>query len=199
MTLRGKNPILDLLNKSPEAASKPDESGSVIGEPPALVDTWPSPMDEAAFHGPAGEFVRRVLPHSEADAAALLTQFLVAVGCRMGRGPYCRIEEDRHGTAEFVVVVGDSAVARKGTSWGRVERFLYDVDVAINGVPESSWAPWCRTQVASGLSSAEGLVHRLRDKTNDDPGADDKRLLVVEGEFGSVLRQGDRQGNTLSS
>ncbi|HOL95992.1 MAG TPA: hypothetical protein PLH79_16705, partial [bacterium] len=40
-------------------------------------DPWPAPLDEAAFQGLAGEFVRMVGPHTESDPAALLIQFLV--------------------------------------------------------------------------------------------------------------------------
>jgi hypothetical protein len=36
---------------------------------------WPAPIDDAALHGPAGEFVLRTEPHSEAHPVALLTQF----------------------------------------------------------------------------------------------------------------------------
>ena len=32
----------------------------------------------------------------------------------------------------------------------------------------------------------------------DDPGVTDKRLLVIESEFANVLKQIERQGNTLS-
>jgi hypothetical protein len=67
---------------------------------------------------------------------------------------------------------------------------------------------WAENRVVSGLSSGEGLIYQVRDattKTNkegeqvlDDPGEPDKRLLVVEEEFASVLRMIDRDGNTLS-
>jgi hypothetical protein len=55
--------------------------------------------------------------------------------------------------------------------------------------------------VSHGLSSGEGLITEIRDKRDDeDEGAlNDKRLLVVEDEFGAVLRQFQRQGNTLST
>jgi hypothetical protein len=63
--------------------------------------------------------------------------------------------------------------------------------------------------VADGLSSGEGLIHAVRDpihvlaeagelETVRDPGAPDKRLMVHEGEFASVLRRMRREGNSLS-
>jgi hypothetical protein len=39
---------------------------------------WPAPVSEQALHGPAGEFVLRTEPHSEAHPMALLSQFLSA-------------------------------------------------------------------------------------------------------------------------
>jgi hypothetical protein len=61
----------------------------------------------------------------------------------------------------------------------------------------------------SGLSSGEGLIWAVRDpiyKYNakkgteelDDPGVEDKRLMVLEAEFASPLRVLHREGNTLS-
>jgi hypothetical protein len=69
----------------------------------------------------------------------------------------------------------------------------------------------------SGMSSGEGLIYSVRDATLSkkpikaggedtgidkyeiaDKGVDDKRLLVYEGEFASVLRAQGREGNTLS-
>ena len=51
------------------------------GPPP---EQWPEPLDEAAFHGLAGEFVRMVEPHTEADPNALLVQVLVSYGNAIG-------------------------------------------------------------------------------------------------------------------
>ncbi|MGH9092459.1 MAG: DUF3987 domain-containing protein [Acidimicrobiales bacterium] len=51
------------------------------------------------------------------------------------------------------------------------------------------------------MSSGEGLVWALRDRGDGhagDDSASDKRLLVVESEFASVLKQISREANTLS-
>jgi hypothetical protein len=48
-------------------------------------------IDEAAFHGFAGEAVRTIEPHSEADPIALLLQTLVFAGNIIGRRPHCQI------------------------------------------------------------------------------------------------------------
>ena len=92
---------------------------------------WPAPVGEQALHGPAGEFVLRTEPHSEADPMALLVQFLVAFGCACGRGAHFQVEADRHYTNEFAVLVGPTAEGRKGSAWGHVRRLLEDVDQAF--------------------------------------------------------------------
>jgi hypothetical protein len=60
------------------------------------VSSWPAAPAEAAFHGPAGEFVARTEPHSEGHPMALLSQFLVAFGTACGRGAHYPVEADRH-------------------------------------------------------------------------------------------------------
>jgi hypothetical protein len=111
---------------------------------------WPT-IDEAAFHGRAGEFVLRTEPHSEAHPMALLAQFLVAFGCACGRGAHYQVEADRHYTNEFVVLVGPTATGRKGSSWGHVRRLLADADPAFAGC------------LVGGLSYGEGLIAQVRD------------------------------------
>lgn len=89
---------------------------------------------------------------------------------------------------------------------GHVRRVLGEAD-----------AEWAKERSASGLVSGEGLIWNVRDrvtrekKVKDkkrgedvveqevvDPGVGDKRLLVYESEFASVLRVMSRDGNTLS-
>ena len=82
-------------------------SSGESGFPPA-----PAHLREAAFHGPAGEFVRTIEPHTEADPAATLIQFLLAFGNACGRGPGFRVESDEHGTNEFAAIVGDTVEGR---------------------------------------------------------------------------------------
>ena len=150
---------------------------------------WPAAPAEAAFHGPAGEFVLRTEPHSEAHPMALLAQFLVAFGTACGRGAYYQVEADRHYPNEFCILVGPSAKGRKGSSWGHVRRALAEADPAF--------VEGC---LASGLSSGEGLIAQVRD-TIDETDADapaDKRRLVLEQEFAQVLKVLSREGNTLS-
>jgi hypothetical protein len=166
---------------------------------------WPDPPGEEAFHGLAGDIVRAIEPVSEADRTALLVQILVGFGNIIGRAAYFEVESDRHHGNEFAVLVGKTSKARKGTSWGRTRRLLREAE-----------ALWESERVQSGLSSGEGLIWAVRDpipkrervkergqpvryeEVEADPGISDKRLLVLEPEYASVLKQTERQGNTLS-
>src|SRR5262249_58645497 len=112
---------------------------------------------------------------------------------------------DTHYLNEFVVLVGKTAKGRKGTSWSHVERLLLAAE-----------EQWARERIQSGLSSGEGLIWHVRDpimkrerikergepvryeEVEADPGIADKRLCVVEPELANVLKQTERQGNTLS-
>jgi hypothetical protein len=148
----------------------------------------PAAPDQAAFHGPAGEFVLRTEPHTEAHPMALLVQFLVAFGCACGRGAHYQVEADLHYPNQFCLLVGPTAAGRKGTAWGHVRRLLADAD-----------ASFARC-LAGGLSSGEGLISRVRDPAdnNDTEASSDKRRLVVEPEFAQTLKVLAREGNTLS-
>jgi hypothetical protein len=150
------------------------------------------PLGEDAYHGLAGEIVREIEPHSEADPAAILAQFLAAFGNDVGRGPGFRVEASRHHCNLFIGIVGETATARKGSSFGQALHLIKQADPA--------WAK----RIASGASSGEGLIWEVRDpreaKGNQDadPGADDKRLLMVETELASPLERMAVPGNTLS-
>jgi hypothetical protein len=146
------------------------------------------PLSKEAFHGLAGEIVREIQPHTEADLAAILAQFLAAVGNAVGPGPGFRVEATNHACNLFVVIVGETASARKGSSWNQARRLVEQADPA--------WAD----RIKSGASSGEGLIAEVRDSNEDDAagGVDDKRLLVIETELASVLERMTGSGNTLS-
>ena len=58
--------------------------------------------------------------------------------------------------------------------------------------------PSLAARTLTGLSSGEGLIWAVRDPTDHDPGITDRRLLVVEPEFASVLKTASRDISTLS-
>lgn len=155
---------------------------------PALSIAWPAPLDEAAYYGLAGEYVRMLDPHTEADPAAILYQFLVAFGNIVGRAPYFVVEADSHHTNEFLLLVGNTAKGRKGTSFGHIRKLFSEID-----------RDWTQERIKSGLISGEGLIYNVRDAMKDDEGVSDKRLVAFEPEFANVLKVIERRENTLST
>ena len=170
------------------------------------VDHWPNPPAPEAYYGLAGDIVNTIEPHTEADPVGLLVQLLISLGNSIGPTPFFSVESDRHRLNISGVLVGDTAKGRKGTSWGYCRKFLDEID------PE-----WARERIQSGLSSGEGLIWAVRDPIYKsepiregkeitgyreviiDKGIEDKRLLALEPEFASLLRNSGRDGNTLSA
>src|SRR4051794_28051232 len=169
---------LSLLDQTPEGP--PD--GTVL---PAPAD-WPTPPVPAVYHQLLGEIVERIAPHTEADPIAILTQLLIAFGAAAGRGAWFTVEATRHHPNEFMLLVGDSSKARKGSSWDHVRRLIAAAD------------PSLEHRVLTGLSSGEGLIWAVRDPSGPDPGISDQRLLVIEPEFAAVLKTSAREISTLS-
>jgi hypothetical protein len=181
--------------------SRPTASASIERE----IIGWPEAPSNQAYFGLAGDVVRAIEPHSEADPVAILAQLLVAFGSVVGRTAHYEVDGTRHYVNENVLVVAPTGSGRKGTSWNRVRWILDGADRA-----------WSRGRILSGLSSGEGLIHAVRDRlpsagegeTSDrEPAGEvetsdreplDKRLLIVEAEFGASLKNMRRDGNTLS-
>ena len=154
-----------------------------VGAPPP---GWPAAPGPEAYTGLLGDIVGALAPHTEADPVAVLAQALVAAGAVIGRGAHFAVEATLHHPNEYVLLVGESAKARKGSSWDHVARLMGAAD------------PGFAARTSTGLSSGEGLVWALRDPAGTDPGASDPRLLVVEPEFASVLKSTGRDVSTLS-
>lgn len=179
---------------------------SLNGQSGQQPHAWPAPMADEAFHGLAGEIVRCLVPHSEADPVALLGQLLVAFGSAIGRTAHFLVENTQHFGNEFLLLIGPTASGGKGTSWGRIRYLMSHAD------PE-----WVEQRARTGLCSGEGLVWHIRDpipafghlknskgkKTathaGDDPGIRDKRLLAIEEEFAQVLINAARKGSILGT
>jgi hypothetical protein len=136
-------------------ATEKDQQGSTQkeGPPPApLTPQWPDPPGREALHGLAGEIVKAIEPHSEADPVALLVQVLTGVGNSLGRTTHFVAEGAAHHLNEYAALVGVTAKGRKGSSWGRVKPVLETAD-----------GNWASQRIQSGLSSGEGLIWAVRD------------------------------------
>ena len=160
---------------------------------------WPK-IDYKAFYGYTRDFVEKAVRRSEADPVAVLITFLTRFGVECGSNKYLYISDTKHFPRIFSVIVGPSAKARKGTSSQPVLR-LFGEGFSTRHSP-------------GPLSSGEGIVYHVRDAVGNwsvdtetgeknwvekDPGVEDKRLFILDEEFGSALSVMKREGNTLSS
>ena len=91
----------------------------------------------------------------------------------------------RHGLNLFVVLVGESSKARKGTSWRQIASLFAEVDPL-----------WVARRITTARPTAYGIVNALRDQ---DPPTD-RRLFLLAEEFASVLHMlGQRDRPALPS
>jgi hypothetical protein len=148
---------------------------------------WPK-LSDVARYGLAGEVVRRVEPHTEADPAALLGDFLATFGNACGRGPHARVGQAQHAARLNVAKVGETSRARKGTAFAEVYPIVARACEA--------WAG----RVLGGFGSGEALIEAVSpERDGDTPAPYDHRLLVREPELARILRVAARDGSTLSS
>lgn len=162
-------------------------------------------LSDLAMHGLIGDIVQFLEPTTEAHRAGLLVSLLLAIGNALGRGMYIFAGNSRHHANLDAVLVGPTGEGRKGTSWDAVKLLL-----------QTALSEWFKANVKSGLSSGEGLIWAVRDEIKRaervsqgtgsaptyeevviDSGIEDKRVLVLEGEFAQVLNVLAREGNTL--
>jgi len=189
-----------------EKILKPDDLDKLTSLfiPRKIEMKYPKPIDNKAYYGLAGDIVRLIEPHTEADSVALLVNFLTCYGNIIGDKPHFKVGADRHSLKIFTVLVGESSKSRKGHSFGFIEHFFKVID--------ENWD----NRLQSGLSSGEGLIWAVRDQivkkrpvrekgrivdyedVIEDEGVNDKRLLVLESEFASTLKVANRDGNILS-
>lgn len=154
------------------------------------------------FHGLAGRIIRKLQPETESHPVGNLLELLAAFGNIIGPNPFYMIEDKKHFTNLFVVKVGKSSKSRKGTGKARIERIVSGLDLC-----------WFTSRNTSGMGSGEGVVWEVRDKVLGpvkdkhtgsirfevtDPGIDDKRLYISEGEFVGVLAVAGRKDSLLS-
>jgi Protein of unknown function (DUF3987) len=131
----------------------------------------------AALHGLPGEIATALAEITGADPAALLVIFLTMLGNAIGAQPHAQFGGAAQPARLFALIVGDAATGRKGTAYEAVEGLFRDAD------PD-----WADSRVMFGLQSAEAMIDRVAD-------GDDPRLMIVETEFGRLLRVMERAGN----
>jgi hypothetical protein len=182
----------------PEHHTQPSGPDAYLPPPPGQLpqsDSSPAPspgpspnphLAEVALHGLAGQAVRTLAPHTEAHPAAILLQLLAVFGNLLGPGPHCMVDATRHRLNLYLVLVGDSSKARKGTSWSQVARLLAEVD-----------QPWLTARVTTARLTATGLIQALH--SNGQHAPTDCRLLALSEEFAAVLHTLKRGNGSVSS
>ena len=93
------------------------------------------------------------------------------------------VDATRHGLNLFVVLVGETSKARKGTSWNQIRRLFAEVDQS-----------WVDTRVATARLTTTSLLYALRDQQPPT----DRRLLALSEEFAAVLHSLARAKGQLS-
>jgi phage/plasmid primase-like uncharacterized protein len=199
----GAAAVKEVIEAALAVKPEPFITGAAQSDPVPEIADFPV-MAPEAFVGLAGDIVRMIEPHTESDPAGLLLSAHAFFGNCVGRGPHYLVESTQHGLNLFVLKVGDSSKARKGTGEGRVLSLFRNVD-----------EEWASQRLHTGLSSGEGVIWEVRDQITKmvkegkgagaslveevvDHGVPDKRLLVIESEFSGALRVMQREGNILS-
>lgn len=170
---------------------RPPQGVTVIGGQRQTTFPWPE-MAEEGFHSTAGEWARYLdsAQVTEADPVAVLVQVLAGFAAMVGPGAHHAHGPERMPAKTNVLVVGESARARKGTSWGAARDLLAAADT-----------DFYTERTTNGLGSGEGVVELVADQGDGGELAviePDRRLLVHEAEFSKLLNVIERQGNTLS-
>ena len=166
-----------------------------LEHPEIAVRLWPQSIDFKKL-GHAGRISILASQGTEIDPHAVLFSLLTVTGGVIGPDIYLPIGETRHFCRLFSVLVGASSRGRKGSSMAPVLSIFGDLIQEFSAIKSNG-----------PLSSGEGLLWRIRDASDEvdkkgeptDPGVEDKRLLIMDGEFAAALRAMRREGNTLSA
>lgn len=153
----------------------------------------PSPMRPEAFYGLAGEIVSLIEPFLEADRATILANVLCCTSVLFQHEAYFKVVANKHYPANYFLMVGNTAKARKGTTSDAVLELAERVQ------------PQFTSKILTGLSTGQGLIKALikTDATNIDkelpPPPIAETVLIEVSEFSELLAVMKRDENTLVS
>jgi Protein of unknown function (DUF3987) len=148
--------------------------------------------DDSWMYGIAGDIVRKAGKHCEAHPAGMYLDLIVSLGNIMGRHAYFKVGASKHFTNEFMIRVGNTSTARKGTGRDAINEPLKIID-----------SNWYADRVMSGFGSGEAIVGLIADPMQQSvrdtksslgfknivkPGVQDKRLFIREGEAASIFQ-----------
>jgi hypothetical protein len=134
-----------------------------------------------ALAGLAGDVVRAIEPHTEADPAGLLVNVLTQFGSMVGPMAEARVGAVHHPPALFAALVGATSTARKDTATAEVRSLMDRVEEG-----------WGDRHLLGGFGSGEAFIEQAADQ----PG---EALCMVESELARLLTVASREGSTVSS
>lgn len=167
--------------------TKEDENTNKEGASFVFSSSFVPVPEPLMYHGLLGEITATVAPHTEADPVGVYASLLAGAGVAIGPTPYVQVGNTRHPLLIWPLLFGRTGSGRKGEATNTAEPFIRTAE------------PAAAEFIVGGLSSGEGLIERIRDPSGKDEGVTDKRLLVVEAEFGSVMIRSRREGSTLAA
>jgi len=180
----------------PTALAEPGEAGAQSPlAPPRMANEGFVPLLQA--------IVDAACASSEAHPVAVAANVIAFFSAMVGRGIFQRIGDAAIHCRPFLLIVGKSGKARKGTAEHTVREIFKRADVLLR----KHYANEDKLRVhAGGLATGEGVAWAIRDPRDPDDqgkggdlGIHDKRLLVIESEFDNLLSQLRRENNTLSA
>lgn len=180
-----------------------EETGGTNMEAIVHMPLAPPRMADDGFVPLIREVVDAACASSEAHPVAVAANVLAFFSAILGRGVFQRIGDAAIHCRPFLLIVGKSGKARKGTA----EHTVREVFKRADGLIRKHYANEDKLRVhAGGLATGEGVAWAIRDPRDADEqgkggdlGIHDKRLLVVESEFDNLLSQLRRENNTLSA
>lgn len=157
-------------------------------------------LDPKAYYGILGKIINLIKDETEASPEAMLFQGLVILGNLMNRKFYRAVGGSKNYSNAFVVIVGKTSKARKGTSFKDISYIFKKV-----------WGKDFERRIKRGVSSGEGIIWLIRDpvveevtnkgkieKKTIDKGVVEKEVILVEEEFSKLIKVSKRESNTVS-
>ncbi|MEZ8826151.1 DUF3987 domain-containing protein [Vibrio amylolyticus] len=151
-------------------------------------------IEQAGFYGLLGHIAKKLSEGTEAHCEAILMTLMTLISISIPKYkkfvPFgANVTEHR-----INVLILAPTGGGKGVSDAQVDALI---NTAIELIPNYVSNPLYANTSSGGLSSGEGLSHHLRD--SETPLNDDKRLVIVEAEFQSVLSKCNGKDSILSA
>jgi hypothetical protein len=191
---RSQIPMLVRTAEEKQLEEQAEANGALLQE--ALVEPLPKPaprkkvgLDHPMFYGPIGDIVREIDPMTEASPIGVLASLLTMCGNYLGRDFYVPVGADRHFPTLHTLLIGSSALARKGTAGNLGLLVMREID-----------KDWVDNNVARALNSGQGIVQTVKnrnDESHEANGINDRRMLFLITEFGDVLIKARISGCTI--